>query len=51
MQYVQAGTLYLIISNLPGEVHVVDMDRDGGHPLLCFPEVVGERGHFTLGHY
>lgn len=35
---------------LPGEVHGVDADGDGGHPLLRFPEVVGERGHLPLGH-
>lgn len=35
---------------LPGEVHGVDVDGDGGHPLLGFPEVVSERGHLPLGH-
>lgn len=35
---------------LPGEVHGVDADGDGGHPLLGFPEVVGEGGHLPLGH-
>lgn len=42
--------VYLIVSHLPGKVHVVDMNGDCGHPLLRFPEVVGERCHFTLGH-
>lgn len=35
---------------LPGEVHGVDADGDGGHPLLGFPEVVSERGHLPFGH-
>lgn len=33
---------------LPGEVHVVYIDRNCGHPLLCFFEVVSEWGHFCL---
>ncbi len=40
-----------LISGLPGEVHVVDIDRYCWHSLLCFPEVVCEWGHFALGHY
>lgn len=36
--------------SLPAEVHGVDADGDGRHPLLSFPEVVSERGHLPLGH-
>lgn len=33
---------------LPGKIHGVDIDRNGWHPLLGFPEIVCEGGHFPL---
>lgn len=33
---------------LPGEVHGMDIDRDGWHPLLGFSEIMSEGGHLPL---
>jgi hypothetical protein len=34
--------------SLPGKIHGVDIDRNGWHSLLGFPEIMCKGGHFPL---